>query len=176
MKNTNKKSKKSLFISNQIRDLNNKEKRYNKKIKKLLNKDSQIENIGYIPSNLSHDNKERRIVLSREIVDKIEFDHGPICSENMIINIHDWEYATTNVLGNPDKINLIKSIPNSDNYLLIAAIRINGFFVLTHFETEAKNGNNLKRLLDRGSVVNRVSSIACTTDQDLISSQSREVI
>ncbi len=176
MENQNKKPKKSLFISKQIRDLNNKEKRYNKKLKKLLNKDSQIENIGYISSNLSHDNKERPLILSREIVDKIEFDHGPICSENMIINIHDWGYATTNVLGNPDKINLIKNIPDSDNYLLIAAIRINGFFVLTHFETEAKNGNNLKRLLDRGSVVNRVSSIACTTDQDLDSSQSREVI
>ncbi len=176
MENQNKKPKKSLFISKQIRDLNNKEKRYNKKLKKLLNKDSQIENIGYISSNLSHDNKVRPLILSREIVDKIEFDHGPICSENMIINIHDWGYATTNVLGNPDKINLIKNIPDSDNYLLIAAIRINGFFVLTHFETEAKNGNNLKRLLDRGSVVNRVSSIACTTDQDLDSSQSREVI
>lgn len=77
----------------------------------------------------------------------------------MIINIHDWEYATTNVLGNPDKINLIKSIPNSDNYLLIAAIRINGFFVLTHFETETKGDINLKRLLGRGNVISRGPSI-----------------
>jgi hypothetical protein len=159
MKNENKKPKKSLFISKQIRGLNNKEKRYNKKLKRLLSKDSQIENIGYIPSNLSHDNKERPLMLSREIVDKIEFDHGPICSENMIINIHDWEYATTDVLGNPDKINLIKNIPDLDNYLLIAAIRINGFFVLTHFETETKGDINLKRLLGRGNVISRGPSI-----------------
>ena len=176
MENENKKPKKSLFISKQIRNLNNKEKRYNKKLKRLLNKNIRIENIGYIPDYLSYDNKERPLILSREIVDRIENDHGPICSENMIVNIHDWEHATTHVLGNPDKINLIKNIPDSNNYLLIAAIRINGFFILTHFETEAKNGNNLKRLLDRGSVVNRVSSIACTTNQDLDSSQSREVI
>jgi hypothetical protein len=64
MKNENKKPKKSLFISKQIRGLNNKEKRYNKKLKRLLSKDSQIENIGYIPSNLSHDNKERPLMLS----------------------------------------------------------------------------------------------------------------
>jgi hypothetical protein len=176
MENINKKPKKSLFISKQIRDLNDKEKEYFEKLQKVLCKESDIETIGYITSDLSYDKKERPLVLSREIVDKIEGDHGPIPAPNMIVNIFDWEYATMNVLGNPDKINLIKNIPNSDNYLLIAAIRINGFFVLTYFETEANNGNNLKRLLDRGSVINRVSSIACTTDQDLDSSQTREVI
>ena len=176
MEHDHKKPKKSLFISKKIGRLNSKEKRYYKRLQKILHKESLIETIGYIPGILSYDNKQRPLVLSREIVDKIESDHGPICPENMIININDWEYATTNVLGNPDKINLIKKIPNSDNYLLVAAIRINGFFVLTHFETEAKNGTNLKRLLDRGSVLNRVSSIACTTDQDLDSSQTREVI
>jgi hypothetical protein len=176
MENQNKKPKKSLFISKQIRKLKDREMIYLDKLQKILNKQSNIETIGYIQAYLSHDKKERPLILSHEIIDKIENDHGPICYENMIINIFDWEYATTNVLGNPDKINLIKNIPDSDNYLLIAAIRINGFFVLTHFETEAKNGNNLKRLLDRGSVINRVSSIAFTTDQDLDLSQSREVI
>ncbi len=170
------KPKKSLFISKQIRNLNSEEKIYLENLKKVLNKESDIETIGNIPGYLCFDKKERPLILSREIVDKIENDHGSICSQNMIINIFEWEYATTNVLGNPDKINLIKNIPDSDNYLLVAAVRINGFFVLTHFEIEAKNGNNLKRLLDRGSVLNRVSSIACTTNQDLNSSQSREVV
>jgi len=159
MKNENKKPKKSLFISKQIRDLNNKEKEYFEKLQKVLCKESDIETIGYITSGLSYDKKERPLVLSREIVDKIEGDHGPICAPNMIINIFEWEYATMNVLGNPDKINLIKSIPGSDNYLLIAAIRINGFFILTHFETETKGDTNLKRLLGRGDVLSRGPSI-----------------
>ncbi len=159
MKNKIKKPKKSLFISKQIKDLNNEEKRHIKKLKKVLTKQSHIETIGYIPSNLSFDGKSRPLFLSREIVDKIELDHGPICPENMIINIFEWEYATTNVLGNPDKINLIKNIPYSDNYLLIAATRINGFFVLTHFETETKGNINLKRLLKRGNAISRGPSI-----------------
>lgn len=159
MENKNKNPKKSLFISKQIRELNKQEKRYIKKLNKVLTKQSQIETIGYIPSHLSFDQKLRPLVLSREIVDKIESDHGPICPENMIINVFEWEYATTNVLGNPDKINLIKNIPGSDNYLLIAAIRINGFFVLTHFETETKGDINLKRLLKRGNAVSRGPSI-----------------
>lgn len=176
MKNQNKKPKKSLFISKQIRDLNNEEKIYLENLKKVLNKESVVETIGYIPSYLSYDNKERPLILSREIVDKIENDHGPICPENIVINIFEWEYAITTVDDKPDRINLLKMIPESNNYLIIAANRDNGFYIVTHFETEAKNGNNLKRLLDRGNVVSRVSSVACTTDQDLDSSQSREVI
>ncbi len=159
MENEYKKPKKSLFISKQIRNLNNKEIKYFKRLQKILCKQSHIETIGYVPRNLSYDNKVRPLILSREIVDKIEYDHGLICPENIIINIFDWEYATTNVLGNPDKINLIKNIPNSDNYLLIAAIRINGFFMLTHFETKTSGDTNLKRLLGRGNVLSRGPSI-----------------
>lgn len=176
MQNTGKKPKKSLFISKQIRILNNEEEIYNKYLKKVMNNISEIETIGYVLGSLSLDKKERPIVISREIVNKIEFDHGTICSENMIINIYDWEYAVINIDNKPDRINLLKIIPNSENYLLISANRYNGFYIVTHFETESKNGNNLKRLLKRGNVINRVSSVACTTDQDLNSGQTREVI
>jgi hypothetical protein len=159
MEKKNIKPKKSLFISKQIRELNNVEKIYCNKLYKILCKESHTETIGYIPGCLSFDEKKRPLILSREIVDKIESDHGPICAENMTINVFDWEYATTNVLGNPDKINIIKNIPNSDNYLLIAAIRINGFFILTHFETETSGDINLKRLLGRGNIISRGPSI-----------------
>ncbi|MBC7981449.1 hypothetical protein H7X65_00030 [Candidatus Parcubacteria bacterium] len=176
MENENKKSEKSLFISKQIRGLRNKENRYCKKLKRLLNKESMMATIGYVPGNVSVDGEERSLFLSREIVNKIENDHGPICPENMIITVFEWEYAIVNVDNKPDRINLLKTIPESENYLVIAANRYNGFYTVTHFETESKNGNNLKRLLKRGNVVNRVSSVACTTDQDLDSSQTREVV
>jgi hypothetical protein len=168
--------KKSPFIHQKISNLKPEDSLYLDNIKKLFEYISLMEIITYIPPELSFDKKIRPLFLSREIVDKIEYDHGSICIENLIITANYFEYATTNVLGNQDKINLIKQIPNSDNYLLITAIRINGYFTLTHFETESKNGNNLKRLLDRGNVINRVSSIACTTDQDSNKNQSREVI
>jgi hypothetical protein len=155
----NKTPKKSPFISKQIRELNTQEIFFCENIKKVLCDKSEAETIGYASKSLSCDGKERPFILSREIVDKIESDHGAICPENMIINVFDWDYATTNVLGNPDKINLIKSIPDSNNYLLIAAIRINGFFMLTHFETETKGDINLKRLLKRGNAVSRGPSI-----------------
>lgn len=135
MENEIKKPKKTLFISKQIRGLSNKEKRYLKKIKRLLNKESLVETIGYIPSGLSFDNKKRPLVLHQEIVNKIENDHGLICPENIVINTHDWEYIILNFDKNVDRINIIKLIPNSYNYLLMAANRDNGFYIVTHFET-----------------------------------------
>lgn len=54
-----------------------------------------------------------------------------------------------------DKINLIKNIPNSDNFLLIGAVRDNGFYIITHFETEVLQGNELKSLLGRGDLISK---------------------
>lgn len=153
------KIKKSLFISKQLKSLNNKEKKYYKRLKKLLDKESALEIIGYVPNNISYDGKKRPLILSRSIVEKIEFDHGPICAENMIINAFEWEYALVYKYKDIDKINLIKQIPNSFNYLLIAANRDNGFFIVTYFETKSINNKNLKRLLGRGNVISRGPSV-----------------
>jgi len=157
--NKNPKPKKSQFIHKNILPLNKHEELYLENLNKILENKSEIEIIGYIPNSFSHDNIERPLFLSREIIDKIESDHGKIYPENIIINVHRWENATTNVLGNPDKINIIKYIPNSDNYLLIAAVRINGYYMVTHFEIETYGNTNLKRLLSRGNVISRGPSI-----------------
>ncbi len=159
MENKNQKFKKSAFISKQIFNLTNKQERYNKKLKRLLSYKSNLETIGYLSSNLSFDNKERPLHLSREIVDKIESDHGPICAENIIINTHKWEYLILNFDKNVDRINIIKLVPNSNNYLVLAANRDNGFYIVTYFETRSLNEKNLKRLLGRGNVVSRVPSV-----------------
>jgi hypothetical protein len=159
MENENKKPKKTLFISKQLKNLNAVEKKYYKKIKKLLNNESDREKIGYVEGSLSFDNKKRSLILSREIIDKIEYDHGPICAENIIINAFEWEFALLYKYKDIDKINLIKQIPNSHNYLLIAANRDNGFFIVTYFETKSINDKNLKRLLGRGNVISRGPSV-----------------
>lgn len=158
----NQKPKKSAFTSHIISNPNEGQRVFYLDLKKVLQRESVLETIGRIPANLSVDGKERPLLLSREIVDKIEFDHGPIFPENMVITADEWEYATTSVLGNPDKINLVKRVPNSHNYLLIAAVRINGFYVVTHFETKTSGNTNLKRLLERGNVISRGPSIGLT--------------
>ena len=153
------KPKKSIFIHEPIHTLNKNEEMYLWKLKDIIKYKSTYENIGYVPGSLSEDNKIRPLILSRNILHKIQSDHGRICPENIVINAHRWEHATTNVLGNPDKINLIKTIPDSKNYLLIAAVRVNGFFILTHFETKTSGSTNLKRLLGRRNVISRGPSI-----------------
>ena len=50
------------------------------------------------------------------------------------------------------KICLIKEIPGSENILLIAALRANGYFVLSHYEVEILKDNQLKSLLGSGDV------------------------
>lgn len=160
-----KKSNKSIFTNTQNFTLLSDEQKYYERVISVLNNHSQSEIVGSISGNLSDDGKERPLVLSREIVNKIQGDHGSILPNNFLANVHRWEYATTCVNGNPDKINLIKEIPGSNNYFLIAANRYNGYYIVTHFETEAHNPKNLKRLLKRGNVYKRVLSNACTTNQ-----------
>lgn len=157
--------KKSLFIHGPIISIPE-ENIFLKSLKNVLDNISHTEIVGYVPEHISYDRKERPLILSKDIVQKIEFEHGKICPENLIFTADQWEYAVTQVDKKVDRINLIKEIPNSNNYLLIAANRDNGFYIITHFETESKNGNNLKRLLRRGNVISRVSSVACTTVQD----------
>lgn len=165
MDNIDKTPKKSAFIHGQLFQLHHKYRKQYKNIKKIVDGLSCIETIGHIPKNLSNDNKKRPIILSKEIIQKIENDHGKICIENLIVNVHEWEYAVVYPYKNIDKINLIKTIPNSHNYLIVAANRINGFYIVTHFETKSKNDKNLKRLLGRGNVVNRGPSVCLHTNQ-----------
>jgi hypothetical protein len=160
MENTNKNKKSNFIHKTKIHDLKDGQIIYLNNLKKIINGDSELEIIGYIPNHVSEDEKFKPMVLSLVILNKIQIDHDNICPENIILNIDEWDFYITNVDNKPDRINLIKIIPDSDNYLLIAANRDNGYYIVTHFETESKNGNNLKRLLKRGNVLNRVSSVA----------------
>ena len=48
------------------------------------------------------------------------------------------------------------TIPNSKNFLLIGALQQNGYFIVTHFEVEMLQGNELKSLLGRGDSFSRI--------------------
>ena len=127
-------SKKSKFIHGILYNLKEEHQLFHNNIKKVFDNLSIMETIAHLPASLSDDGKQRSLVLSRAII---------------------------------DKINLIKTIPNSENYLLIAANRDNGFYAVTHFETETSDHINLQRLLGRGSVVSRGAILMPdTTNQD----------
>jgi hypothetical protein len=147
------KNKKSLFISKQIRKLTRTENKYVINILEIIQNKVDKNTIAYVPDYVSYDKKVRPLILDKGILIKIENKHGKIPIENLLINAHDFDYAIVGFDNVEDKINLIKLIPNSNNFLLISAIKINGYFLLTHFETETLQGNELKSLLGRGELV-----------------------
>ncbi len=153
MENRKQKFKKSEFISKQIRKLTRTENKYVINVLEITQGKVDKNIIAYIPDYISHDKKVRPLILSKDILVKIENKHGKIPIENLLINAHDFDHVILNLDNIEGKINLIKLIPNSDNFLLISAAMVNGFFILTHFETEVLQGNELKSLLGRGKLL-----------------------
>jgi hypothetical protein len=148
-------TKKSLFISETIRRLTHTEACFYSAAQTIVHLDIEEVTIGYIPTYFSDDQKLRPLILHKDVVHKIQKKHGKINVENLLINAHDWEIGVRNMDYVSGKINLIKRIPNSDNFLLISAWRENGYYILTHFETETLQGNELKSLLGRGDSFSR---------------------
>lgn len=138
--------KKTQFISTKMRDLTPEEVPALNKVNDIISGKSKTEVIAHTPDFASFDNKERPLILSKEIVAKIK-NHGDLVPENLVINANNWDYLIKNVDGNRDKINLIKKIPGTDNFLILGANRDNGFFTVTHYEVQARNSNKLKNLL-----------------------------
>src|ERR1035437_7748421 len=154
------KSSKTYFVSLQIRELTKGERKSLDVIRDVLCGRVDREVIGKIPACLSIDGKDRPLVLDKIIVDKVRRDHGNIIAEKLVINVHDWDFGIKNVDGNADKINLVKRIPGSMNHLVAAAHRIDGFFIVTHFEVVTKFRRKLKHLLERGDVLDRFGRTA----------------
>jgi hypothetical protein len=149
---------KSPFVSPQIRTLTEKEKPFAAIAERVLLKRLKRGVIAIIPAFVSYDNKERKLIFSVVVANKIqegENAHGEISVENLIINANDWDYAIRNAKGNADKINLIKSAPNTHNFFIIGANRVNGYYMATYFEVIATNGNKLKNLLLRGDLLDQ---------------------
>jgi hypothetical protein len=155
------KNKKTIFKSEVIRTLNTQEKYYNDKLILLLGAFVEETIITILPSFVSYDNKNRPLIINKDIIKKIENNHGKIISENVIITANDFDFIIKNVDDNKDKINLIKIIPNSPNFLTIGANRINGFFIVTYYESRPKKINTIKNLLlNKGDSLNHTGGAA----------------
>ncbi len=146
---------KTPFKSGKIRKLEPHEFEIHEKITAVISGELKDCIIATIPGFISFDGRERVLVFSAFIALKILGDHGTFHGENLLVSANEWDFIVKNIQGNPDKINLIKIIPETGNFLLIGAIRDNGFFMLTHFETIVVTGNELKNLLKRGDALDR---------------------
>ncbi len=150
------KKNKSPFLTGIIRELTLLEREMLFKIKEVMVEESKYLAITKLQDFLSFDKKQRDLIFDPLIAEKIIKDHGSFYLENMVITISDWDYVILNVGGNKDKINFIKVIPETDHFLTIGANRNNGFFIVTHYETEAKNSDKLKNLLkNKGDALDR---------------------
>lgn len=146
---------KSPFKSKVMRGLSPQEGLIRREIIKL--DQGMVENVEIcrIPGFVTEDGKERSLILNREILEKVTGDHGIFSFENLIISSQDWEYAIKNVRNISNRINLIKIIPGTENFLVVGAFRINGYLAVTHFEVISKNGRELKNLLEKGDTLDR---------------------
>jgi len=162
------KSSKTYFASLQLRELTREERLALDVVRDVLCGRVDREVIGKIPACLSIDNKDRPLVLDKSIVNKIRGDHGNIVADNLVINVHDWDFGIKNMDKDPDKITLVKTIPSSQNYLIAGAKRDNGFFMVTHFEVITKFPRKLKHLLKRGDVLDH--SGRTPSDSEIIGS------
>lgn len=144
--------KKSQFQNKSIRELTKTELKYLKGAENILDLNIDKVIISEVPKQLSDDCVSRPLILTKQTVTKITNKHGKINPVNLLINANDWDIAIMNMDKISGKICLIKKIPGSENILLIAALRVNGYFVLSHYEVEVLKDNQLKSLLGRGDV------------------------
>lgn len=161
-----KSSPKSSFKTLALRALTPQENSSLIRVNSVLNGESKTEIIAHTPGFVANDGKERPLVFSSDIANKIK-NHGDVVPENLVLNANDWDYAIKNVDGNPDKINLIKKIPGGNDFLVIGANRDNGFFTVTHFEYTSKNGRELKNLLqNKGDALDKFGRTPESTTPD----------
>lgn len=157
---------KTVFTSTIIRALNEQEATFLPDVVKVIRGSIDKATIAHIPGSLAKDGVTRPLEISKDILTKkIIPKHGAPSPENLIINGNDWDAALKNmrVFGqdgkllpsNPDKINLLKKVPGTDNVLVIAANRADGHFVVSHYEIYPGSGNEIQSLLGRGDFVTR---------------------
>lgn len=149
---------KSQFTQGVMRDLTPEESVSLGKIKRISTGETKQDSISEIPGFMAQDGVNRPLIIDSGMLEKIQKIHGikgGFMPENLAINANDWEYGIKNFDGNPDYITIVKEIPGTKGFFRIGAERRNGYFVVTHFEKQAKNDQALKNLLQRGEVLDK---------------------
>jgi hypothetical protein len=85
------------------------------------------------------------IVLNRDNVQNINQKHGAVPSENLVLTINKPDHVVffpNAGKGNRDMINFVRELPGGEN-IIVGAIRVNGFAIVTAYETSRQNLSSL---------------------------------
>lgn len=124
------------------------EKEYSDNYDKIISWEWDNLAVWKIDWSIAFDGKERPAIFSQAIRDKINKDHS-LDKQNLLWTIDKPDYIIKDFdkAKNPDKdkINLIRKIPWTNNFVLVAAERQNWFFILTNYEIHRNTENKMMK-------------------------------
>lgn len=133
-------------------DLSGVKEEYQRNYDKIVNREGDNLEVGRIDWKVAYDGKERPAIFSQAIQNKIVWDHW-LDKANLLATVNQPDYIIKNVDGKADKINIIKKIEWTNDFVLIAADRQNGYFILSNCEVKSRNSKRLIKSLSRWEVV-----------------------
>ena len=133
-------------------DLSGVKEEYQRNYDKIVNREGDNLEVGRIDWKVAYDGKERPAIFSQAIQNKIVWDHW-LDKVNLLATVNQPDYIIKNVDGKADKINIIKKIEWTNDFVLIAADRQNGYFILSNYEVKSRNSKRLIKSLSRWEVV-----------------------
>ena len=129
-------------------DISKVEAKYRNNYDKVVDWEIERWEIWRIEWSVTYDGKERPAIFSKEIKEKIARDHW-LDKENMLWTLDKPDYIIKNMDGDPNRINLIRKIQWTNDYVLLSADRSNGFFILTNYEIHNNNPNRMLSSINR---------------------------
>lgn len=124
------------------------EKEYSDNYDKIVSWEWDNLAVWKIDWSIAYDGKERPAIFSQAIKDKIDKDHS-LDKQNLLWTIDKPDYIIKDFdkekYPDRDKINLIRKIPWTNNFVLVSAERQNGFFILTNYEIHRNNANQMMK-------------------------------
>lgn len=133
-------------------DLSGVKEEYQRNYDKIVNREGDHLEVGRIDWKVAYDGKERPAIFSQAIQNKIVWDHW-LDKANLLATVNQPDYIIKNVDGKADKINIIKKIEWTNDFVLIGADRQNGYFILSNYEVKSRNSKRLIKNLSRWEVV-----------------------
>ena len=133
-------------------DLSGVKEEYQRNYDKIVNREGDHLEVGRIDWKVAYDGKERPAIFSQAIQNKIVWDHW-LDKANLLATVNQPDYIIKNVDGKADKINIIKKIEWTNDFVLIGADRQNEYFILSNYEVKSRNSKRLIKSLSRWEVV-----------------------
>ena len=133
-------------------DISNVKQEYKDNFDKVINWEAKELPVWRIDWSLADDGQERDAIFSEATNTKVDRDHW-IDKSNLLWTINKPDYIIKDLdrakAENPEtykeKINLIRKIPWTNNFVLVAAERQNWFFILTNYEVHRNNANKMMK-------------------------------